>query len=133
MRFGLAILATLCIAVLSPAKAVETALPDPAMEQRAVALGNMFRCVVCQSESINDSQADMARDLRQLVRDKIRSGWSDQQVIGYVRQRYGDFILLNPPVQENTLLLWGAPALFLLIAASGACFFILRHRKENRP
>lgn len=111
--------------------ASDSTLANPAEEQRAVALGNLFRCVVCQSESINDSQADMARDLRQLVRDKIHAGWSDQQVIDYVRQRYGDFILLNPPVQQNTWLLWGAPVLFLAIAGIGSFFFISRRKGVN--
>ena len=94
-----------------------------------MALGNTFRCVVCQSESINDSQADMARDLRQLVRDKIHAGWTDQQVTDYVRTRYGDFILLKPPVQSNTLLLWGAPAVFLGLAGIGLFMTFRRGRK----
>ena len=81
-----------------------------------MALGHEIRCVVCQSESIEDSQADAARDLRQLVRDKIAAGWSDAQIADYLRARYGDFILLRPPVQPNTWLLWLCPALFLIIA-----------------
>ncbi|MBV8060753.1 MAG: cytochrome c-type biogenesis protein CcmH [Alphaproteobacteria bacterium] len=132
MKPLLFVLIALCLISMTTVRAAESTLPDLAQEQRAVALGNLFRCVVCQSESINDSQADMARDLRQLVRDKVAAGWSDRQIIDYVRARYGDFILLNPPMQVNTWLLWGAPALFLLIASSGAAAFILRHRK-GRP
>lgn len=91
-------------------------LPDPGQEARAVALGAELRCVVCQSESINDSQADMARDMRLLVRDKISQGWTNAQITDFIRARYGDFILLRPPFQPNTYLLWGGP-LVVLVAA----------------
>jgi cytochrome c-type biogenesis protein CcmH len=92
-------------------------------------LGQQIRCVVCQSESIEDSQADMAHDMRLLVREKIAAGWSDAQITEYLRARYGDFILLRPPVQENTLLLWGAPVLFL---AGGAGLVASLLRRKNR-
>jgi cytochrome c-type biogenesis protein CcmH len=108
----------------------EQPLSDPAQEARALAIGNEVRCVVCQSESINDSQADMARDLRKLVRDKISLGWSDAQIFDYMRARYGDFILLRPPFQLNTLMLWLSPVLFLGLAAG--CVFVLLRRRERR-
>jgi cytochrome c-type biogenesis protein CcmH len=113
------------------AYAVDQPLNDPLLEARAVAIGNELRCVVCQSESVEDSQADMARDLRRLVRDKIASGWSDRQVIDYVRARYGDFILLRPPVQANTILLWLSPLLIFGMAA-GCMYGWLRRGAPER-
>jgi len=129
MKRGLAKLFTLIFlfALISPASASDQPLADPSQEARAVSLGKEFRCVVCQSESINESQADMARDLRQLVRDKIAAGWSDRQVIDYVRARYGDFILLRPPFQTNTYILWASPLLFFGISA-GCVFLFLKRR-----
>jgi len=110
----------------------DDALPNPQEEARAVAVGEELRCVVCQSESINDSQADMARDMRLLVREKIHQGWSDQQIFDFARARYGDFILLRPPVQTNTYMLWALPILFLTFAG---CLILplFRKRKEKTP
>ena len=108
----------------------DDALPDAGQEARAAAIGEQLRCVVCQSESINDSQADMARDMRLLVRDKITEGWSDQQILDFARARYGDFILLKPPVQMNTYALWGLPLVFLAIAG-GLVSLLFRKRKES--
>ena len=108
------------------------ALADPAAEARAMAIGDRLRCVVCQSESINDSQASMASDLRLLVREKIQAGWSDQQIIDYARSRYGDFILLSPPLQANTSLLWLSPLLFAVLAVlAGAAFFRRRQPPQG--
>jgi cytochrome c-type biogenesis protein CcmH len=95
--------------VTAPALAATDIMDNPQDEARAHALGEHLRCVVCQSETINDSQADMARDMRLLVRDKIREGWSDTQIIDYARGRYGDYILMKPPFQANTYALWGLP------------------------
>lgn len=125
MRF---ILALLLVTYVSAASA-ETALSDPKEEARAVTLGAEFRCVVCQSQSINDSQADMARNMRLMIRDKIRDGWSDRQIYDYIRSRYGDFILLRPPFQKNTLLLWLCPLLFV----AGAGGWILRSFFRRKP
>ena len=108
----------------------EMVLPDAVQESRAQSLGYEIRCVVCQSESINDSQADMARDLRLLVRDKIKAGMSDDEVREFLRSRYGDFILLKPPFQANTLLLWLFPVIAILC---GGCiaFAFFRTKKEG--
>jgi len=122
----------LSLFLLSGAALAQDALTDPAQETRAVTLGEELRCVVCQSESINESQADMARDMRVLVREKITQGWSDQQILDFVQARYGDFILLNPPVQTNTYLLWSLPILFLGIAGALAAA-LFRKRKEMTP
>jgi cytochrome c-type biogenesis protein CcmH len=130
-RVCLAVLLFFCLTGIANAH-VDHPLADPAQEARALKLGSEIRCVVCQSESINDSQADMAYDLRQLVRDKIAAGWDDRRITDYIRARYGDFILLRPPFQANTYLLWLSPLFFFGIAASCAGIFILRRRKRNR-
>ena len=106
----------------------EQPLNSPALEARAVALGKKLRCVVCQSESINDSQADMARDMRQLVREKISYGWSDNDVMEFLRQRYGDYILLQPRMHGSALLLWLAP--LALLGLGGWAAFIYLRRKQ---
>lgn len=127
------ILVTAALILFSLPTLADEPLHDPAQEARAVALGKDIRCVVCQSESINDSQADMARTMRTMIREKIHEGWSDQQVYDYVRGRYGDFVLLRPPFQQNTWLLWLGPALLIL----GAGIWITRtlrwqiRKKEN--
>jgi len=120
----------LSLLTLAPFYALAQALGDPKLEARAVALGEELRCVVCQSESINSSQASMASDMRLLVRDKISAGWSDQKILDFLRVRYGDFILLRPPVQNNTYLLWASPLIFLILA-TGLVATLFRKRKER--
>lgn len=93
-------------------------LTDPALERRARGISAGLRCLVCQNQSIDDSNAPLARDLRLVVRERIKSGDSDDAVVAYVVDRYGEFVLLRPPINAGTLVLWLAPAL-LLIAASG--------------
>jgi cytochrome c-type biogenesis protein CcmH len=110
----------------------DEALSNPSEEARALALGAELRCVVCQSESINDSEADMAHDMRVLVREKIHEGWMDQQIKDFMRHRYGDFILLQPPVQSNTYLLWALPALFILIATGSALLMFSGKRRIKK-
>jgi cytochrome c-type biogenesis protein CcmH len=121
--------ALLLLTLLPFTSFADDTLADRAQEERAVRLGEEIRCVVCQSESINDSQADMARDMRLLVRDKIRDGWSDQQILTFARDRYGDFILLRPPVQVNTYLLWAFP-LLILVAAGGTIWSFFKKNKR---
>lgn len=114
-----AALATVALAsalLLAPARAVTPGekLPDPAMEARARAITGELRCLVCQNQSVDDSDASLAKDLRVLVREKLKEGLSDAQVKDYVHDRYGDFVLLRPPVKPGTILLWLAPLLALL-------------------
>lgn len=113
----------------APAFAVnpDEVLADPALEQRARALSAQLRCMVCQNQSIDDSNAELARDLRVLVRERLSNGDSDEAVIAYVVSRYGEFVLLNPRFEMKTLLLWGAPVL-LLLAGLAALFAAARHR-----
>lgn len=115
MRRLLVLLALLCAA--GPATAIEPGerLADPAQEAQAREIGRQLRCLVCQNQSIDDSNAPLARDLRRVVRDRIKAGDSDQEVIAYIHARYGDFVLLRPPVRPGTWLLWFGPAAVLVI------------------
>lgn len=103
-------------------------LADPALESRARALSKEIRCLVCQSESIDTSNADLARDLRVLVRERLKTGDSDQQVLDYLVARYGDYVLLRPPMKLKTLLLWGGPFLALFLGAGVVLYFARRER-----
>src|SRR4029077_2759279 len=89
-------------------------LKDPALEARARHLSQELRCMVCQNQSIDDSDAQLAHDLRVLVRERLNAGDSDKQVLDFLVARYGDFVLLKPPLQIDTLLLWGLPPAALL-------------------
>jgi cytochrome c-type biogenesis protein CcmH len=111
----------LALTLATPAAAVmpDEMLPDAAQESRARAISRDLRCVVCQNQSIDDSDAPLARDLRLLVREQIAAGKSDAQVRDYVVERYGNFVLLKPPVESETLLLWGGPFAVLLLGAAG--------------
>lgn len=116
---GAAIVVFLVLCPLgSGAGAVEPGevLSDSVMEQRARAISTDLRCLVCQNQSIDDSDAPLARDLRVLVRDRLKAGDSDVQVIDFVVARYGEFVLLRPRFGATTVLLWGGPLLVLLIA-----------------
>ena len=101
-------------------------LDDPALEARAEQIDAQLRCVVCQSQSIAESNAPLAKDLRLLVRERIVAGDTNKEVIAYVVERYGDYVLLKPPVQANTLFLWGFPAFALAAGGAGAFFFLRR-------
>jgi cytochrome c-type biogenesis protein CcmH len=100
-----------------PALAVMPAerLADPALEARARTLSQELRCLVCQNQSIDDSNADLAHDLRVLVRERLSAGDSDAQVLAYLTSRYGDYVLLRPPVEPATYLLWFGPPALLLV------------------
>lgn len=101
-------------------------LANPALEARAEAIGKQLRCLVCQNESIEDSGADLAHDLRVLIRERLKAGNSDAQTTKYVTDRYGDFVLLKPPVEPATYLLWFSPFLILVVGATGAWFYVRR-------
>lgn len=122
------------MALASPALAADPSemLKDPALESRAKELGKDLRCLVCQNESIEDSNADLARDLRVIVRERIQAGDSDQQVMNFVTDRYGDYVLLNPPFKASTLVLWVGP--FVLFAVGIAVVFgFYRKRAAATP
>jgi cytochrome c-type biogenesis protein CcmH len=106
-------------------------LPDRAQEQRAEALGHQLRCLVCQNESVEESNADLARDLRRIIRERIVTGDSDRQVTDWMVARYGDFVRLRPPFNAVTLALWGAPGIALLTGIIAA--LIARRRRPVPP
>ncbi|MBP1859826.1 cytochrome c-type biogenesis protein [Rhizobium herbae] len=116
----------------SPVFAVnpDEVLADPVLEARARALSAQLRCMVCQNQSIDDSNAELAKDLRLLVRERITDGDSDEAVISYVVSRYGEFVLLNPRFETKTLILWGAPIVLLL--AGGAAMAIAARRRTGK-
>ena len=103
-------------------------LADPKLEARARVIASELRCLVCQNQSIDDSDAPLAKDLRLIVREKLKEGASDAQVRDFVVARYGDFVLLRPPVKPETLLLWAAP----LIALIGGAFAIYVAMRRGR-
>jgi len=104
-------------------------LADPVLEARARALSGELRCLVCQNQSIDDSNADLAHDLRVLIRERLSAGDSDAQVLQFMVHRYGDFILLRPPVQPETYLLWFGPFVVLALGALGAALYLRRSRR----
>jgi cytochrome c-type biogenesis protein CcmH len=105
-------------------------LKDPGLEARARALGKELRCLVCQNQSIDDSDADLAKDLRHLVRERLVAGDSDEQVRAFVTDRYGDFVLLKPPVRPITWLLWFGPLAVLLVGGGLVVAFFRGRRPE---
>ena len=125
--FALALLATLA-PTASFAVRPDEMLKDPALEARARHLSEELRCMVCQNQSIDDSDAPLAHDLRILVRQRLEAGDSDKQVLDYLVARYGDFVLLRPPFKLSTLLLWGLPPAALAIGLI-ALIMLARRRK----
>ncbi len=129
------VLAALLLAALplSPAHAVnpDEMLADPALEHRARVISRDLRCLVCQNQSIDDSDAGLAKDLRVLVRERLKAGDSNEQVIDYVVARYGDFVLLKPPVKGSTLVLWIGPAVVALFGILALILFYRRRRAAS--
>ena len=127
--------AAMLVVALSPAAwAVEPneMLSDPSLEARARALSQGLRCLVCQNESIDDSGAPLAHDIRVLVRERIKAGDTDQQVIDFLVSRYGEFVLLKPPLSWHTVALWGLPPGLLLIGIV-VMIVMARRRAELAP
>ena len=119
----------LCLAACHPAFAKEAAplAQDEAVEKRMVAISEELRCLVCQNESLAGSRADLAQDLRREIREQIRQGKSDQEILDFMVGRYGDFVRYRPPLKGTTFLLWFGPFL-LLLAGMAALVIILRRR-----
>lgn len=125
----------LALALLAPGMALATTnpadmLPDAALEQRARALGREIRCMVCQNQSIEDSEVTLARDLRLVVRERITAGYTDSQVREFLHARYGDFVLLRPPFSWSTAALWLTPLVALLF---GMSLILLSRRRAAQP
>ena len=107
-------------------------LKDPALETRARDLSRELRCMVCQNQSIDDSEAPLARDLRLLVRERLTKGDSDQQVLDFLVSRYGAFVLLKPPLEWHTLLLWGLPPAALIAGITSLIVMARRRKTASR-
>ena len=131
MRFVRSVLLALTVLAAPNAFAVQPdeVLPDPALEARARALSKELRCMVCQNQSIDDSEAPLARDLRLLVRERLKDGDSDNQVIDFLVARYGEFVLLKPRLALHTALLWLGPPILL---GGGALALVLIARRRSR-
>jgi cytochrome c-type biogenesis protein CcmH len=134
MKYLHALTLLLALFAAAPSHAVEPdeVLSNPALEARARAISKELRCMVCQNESIDESQAPLAHDLRVLVRQRIMAGDSDQQIINFLVSRYGEFILLRPPLSWNTMALWGAPPALLLLGIAMMVAFE-RRRRAGQP
>lgn len=124
----LAVLACLWTAGGALALGVDAPLPDPAAEARVQGIANSLRCLVCQNQTIAESDADLARDLRAIIREQIAEGADDGQIRGYLVSRYGEWILMRPPFNWRNALLWAAPALLLLAGIA----VIVRNRRRAR-
>ena len=127
----IALLAALAVPNAAFAVRPDEMLKDPALEARARHLSEELRCMVCQNQSIDDSEAPLAHDLRVLVRQRLEAGDSDKQVLAYLVSRYGDFVLLKPPFKLETLLLWGLPPLALIAGLAG--IVVLARRRKVLP
>lgn len=138
MKPIIALAAVLTFAVSAQAKEAAPLAEDPVVEQRLVKIAEELRCLVCQNESLAGSQAELAKDLRDEVRNLIKSGKSDEEVKDFLVSRYGDFVLYRPPVKPITYLLWVGPFLLLLAALVGFALFLRRRaarlaQSEQRP
>lgn len=130
MRALLAAIFLMLAAVPAFAVNPDEVLSDPALEARARHLSAGLRCMVCQNQSIDDSNADLAKDLRLLVRERLKAGDTDQQVIDYLVSRYGEFVLLKPRLSPHTILLWGMPV--ALLAIGGAVVALQLRRRPRK-
>jgi cytochrome c-type biogenesis protein CcmH len=132
----LALIAAAALALAGTARAVtpDEQLADPKLEARARALSQELRCVVCQNQSIDDSAAPLAHDLRMILRERLAAGDSDKQAVDYLVRRYGDFVLLRPPFQADTVALWLGPLAVLLLGGAGVGLYVRgRSRGADMP
>jgi cytochrome c-type biogenesis protein CcmH len=130
MRLAAGLVAAALALAPLPANAVNPweRLDDPALEERARDISAELRCLVCQNQSIDDSNADMAKDMRLLVRERLKAGDSDEEVIAYLTERYGDFVRLNPPLKASTIMLWTLPFVVGLIALVASLVYVRGRR-----
>jgi cytochrome c-type biogenesis protein CcmH len=130
-----ALLLALLLALAAPVGAVQPdeILPDPALEERARDISAGLRCVVCRNESIDESNAELARDLRLLVRERLVAGDSDEETVAYIVDRYGEYVLLRPTMSGSNVVLWLAPALMLLVGGGLSLVYIRRRAASTAP
>jgi cytochrome c-type biogenesis protein CcmH len=133
MRLAAVLLLLLTIAGSAVAVEPNERLADPKLEARARAISGELRCLVCQNESIDESGADLAHDIRVLLRQRLAAGDTDPQAMQYIVDRYGDFVLLRPPVEPATYLLWFGPAALLVVAGAGVVLALRRRHGAAEP
>ena len=136
MRRKLRSVCAVLLIAFAAAAAAREAVPvaaDPALEQRSMRLAEELRCLVCQNQSLADSHAELALDLKQQIREQVEAGRSDEQVVGFMVERYGDFVLYRPPLKASTLVLWFGPFLLLAAAVAGLFFHLGRRRSALAP
>ena len=119
----------LTLPMIVQAKEAAPTSDDPALEQRLMNLATELRCLVCQNQSLADSHADLAIDLRNQVREQMKAGKTDDEIRAWLTQRYGDFVLYRPPVRSTTALLWFGPFLLLLVGLAGLGLYLRRRRQ----
>ena len=130
MKFiTISVLLLLTLSVSASAKEAQLSAADPVLEERVMKLSKELRCLVCQNETLADSRADLAVDLRGQIREQMQAGKTDKEIIEYLTQRYGKFILYNPPIDPTTYLLWFGPFV-LLLAGLAVLFRYLKRRRE---
>ncbi len=127
-RKALLLMLLSCLSLSSVAKEARPSAADPVLEERVMKLSKELRCLVCQNETLADSRADLADDLRGQIREQMKAGKSDKQIVAYLTDRYGKFILYNPPVDPTTYLLWFGPFVLLL----GGLAVLFRYLKQRR-
>ena len=127
-RAALILMLFSCLSLSIVAKEAQPSAADPVLEERVMKLSRELRCLVCQNETLGDSRADLAEDLRGQIREQIKAGKSDKEIIAYLTDRYGKFILYNPPVDPTTYLLWFGPFILLL----AGLLFLFRYLKQRR-
>ena len=130
-----AVFLALLLALATPALAVlpDEILPDPALEERARDISAGLRCLVCRNESIDESNATLARDLRLLVRERLVAGDTDQEVVDFVVARYGEYVLLRPTLTGSNIVLWLAPAILLVLGAGLSVVYVRRRAQSPAP
>lgn len=133
LRMLFAVALVTLIPVSGLAREALPASDDPALEQRMMNLASEMRCLVCQNQTLADSAAELAADMREEIRIKMRAGASDREVIDYVVARYGDFVLYRPPLKAKTLLLWSGPAILLLLGIMLLMRNLARRPKGSTP
>ncbi len=118
------------LSAVTSAKEATPLVDDPVLEVRVMALSEELRCLVCQNQTVADSDADLAVDMRDEVRNKMKEGWSDDQIVDYLVDRYGNFVRYSPPLNVTTFLLWFGPALLLVLGVV-LLFYSLRNRRKQ--
>jgi len=129
---SIAILLAGLFAGSATAQYVDQPLSDPQLERRAQVLHKEIRCLVCQNQAISDSNAHLARQLRVIVRERVEAGDSDTDVKTYLVDRYGDWVLMRPPLKASTLILWVAPFVILAFVLGGAVMLVVRRRRQQQ-